>query len=171
MKHPTPQPDFTCAAARDAWHAACDGELAADAQAALDAHVAACPACRAYIDDLAAIAGALAELRTATQRVGAAPARPTRRHATPWLNRLTRMAAAIALVLGAGVLAYLATVERPTAPTHTPTTVAQPPAPAGPDAPPPVAIALAGDSDERFIPVARATQQSNVHVFVLFERP
>ncbi len=32
-------------------------------------------------------------------------------------------------------------------------------------------LTLAGESDDRFIPVARETHRPNVHVFVLYDRP
>lgn len=166
------QSEPTCAAARDAWHAALDGELTPADQERLDAHLAACAACRAYTDELGAIAGALAELRVVSGRVGMPAGQPVARRRAAWLRGGSRIAAAVALLLGAGAITYLARDEGEVGPVPTPRRVAAPPAESdGAPAAIPVEIVLAGESDDRFIPVAQSTARTNVHVFILFERP
>jgi hypothetical protein len=81
-----------------------------------------------------------------------------------------RMAAAIALLLGAGAITYLAGIDAPPVPILAPIARHA----AGPEAPADesiVQVALINGSADRFIPVAQSTRQPNVHVFVLFERP
>jgi hypothetical protein len=73
----TPVPPTECMSAREAASARLDGEVSELDVARLDAHLLACPACRAYA---VAIAGIVAELRAArferpSIEVGIAPRR------------------------------------------------------------------------------------------------
>lgn len=157
---------MNCTEAQNAWHAQCDGELAPEQAAALALHCTACPECRARVQSMNAITDALAELRAVSNTVGTSGS--ARR--TSWLRRGSRVAAAVALLLGAGVISHHAArdLSRPVG--GTPTSVPQPSPPAG-GAKFPVQVALSGESEAEFIPVARTAGAPNVHVFVLFERP
>jgi len=162
---------MNCTQARQAIHLKLDGELSATDAAALALHCAGCADCRAAADELADVIRALGDLRDATARVG----EPRRIASTPVrrlkIFPLTRVAAAIALILGAGTLTYRAMQERvPGGAGESPVPYATPVSPveaSGRD----VQVALSAESDDRFIPVAQAVRQPNVHVFVLFERP
>lgn len=163
-----------CKSARDACHALCDGELPPVERAALALHCERCSECLAFVREMDAVAAGLAELRAKTSRVGepASGAMPGRR-SFKWAPAAGRAAAAVALILGTGIIAYLATVDGE----HRPSVVMNSSAPiASPSSEPPgrtpaVQVALRAESDERFIPVTQKTSRPNVHLFVLFERP
>jgi anti-sigma factor RsiW len=163
---------MNCKVARESWHAQCDGELPPVERAALALHCERCPECRAYVQDMDAIARSLADLRAATDRVG----QPASTAVSPtgpfkWATGVRRVAAAVAMVLGAGVIAYLGAVDSehgPSLPSSTPRVV---PSTELSARMPAVQVALLAESDERFIPVTRDTSRPNVHLFVLFERP
>jgi len=157
---------MNCTEAKNAWHAQCDGELAPEQAAALALHCAACPECRARVQGMNAIVDALAELGAGSNAVGTSG----RVRRTFWLRRGSRVAAAVALLLGAGVISYHAARDLARPMGGTPTSVPQPSPPTG-GAKFPVQVALSGESDAEFIPVARTAGAPNVHVFILFERP
>ncbi|MBN1492465.1 MAG: zf-HC2 domain-containing protein [Phycisphaerae bacterium] len=63
-----------CSAVRTAIQRNIDGELTADAREALTTHVAGCPSCRAYQQQMTAIRSALHDLAVATETPDVTPA-------------------------------------------------------------------------------------------------
>jgi hypothetical protein len=103
---------MNCTTAQNHWHAQQDGELSIEQQAALTSHLTGCAVCRAYIADLEAVTGALAELRDASSHIGETVTAGSP-HRTGWRRHLRgmnlrggRIAATIALVLGAGLVTW-----------------------------------------------------------------
>jgi predicted anti-sigma-YlaC factor YlaD len=101
---------MNCSEAKRRWHRAWD-DRAGDAE--LERHLAACPACRHYAEGMRRLMGMLGELRVESdaatsaprQRTGArdAPTRPSPFRRVPILWRLTRVAAAVTLLIGASL--------------------------------------------------------------------
>jgi anti-sigma factor RsiW len=81
---------MNCTTAQNHWHAQQDGELSIEQQAALTSHLTGCAVCRAYIADLEAVTGALAELRDASSHIGETVTAGSP-HRTGWRRHLRRM--------------------------------------------------------------------------------
>jgi len=160
-----------CAKAQQLWHSRLDGELTPPEQASLEAHLQACDVCRAHCRQMEELTGALERLRQGSEMVGQGRA-ADRRGASPrprWAEvwRVGRVAAVMALVVGAGVYFSWQRVSKVI--------------PVGSPVPGPTAersladgssvaqVVLSGGCAARFIPVARETGHPNVHVFVLYE--
>jgi hypothetical protein len=158
---------MNCTTAQNHWHAQQDGELSIEQQAALTSHLTGCAVCRAYIADLEAVTGALAELRDASSghrrnrnRGITAPHRLAAPSAPNEHLRGGRIAATIALVLGAGLVTWRSLPPESSRELGSPVPTALPPQPAR--------VALLDASADAYIPVERSTRQPRVHLFVLF---
>ena len=91
-----------------------DGELSPDEMARVQAHLDACPACRAYVDDALAIRAAFPDAedtelpdgfaesvmaRIRAEAASQAEAAPQKKTSRPWLKALASLAACCAIVL------------------------------------------------------------------------
>ncbi len=152
------------------------------ADAELDRHLASCATCRTYTARLQLLAGVLDEIRVETESVacdGGEPlnlqvkARPRRfawgdrAFAGPLAWRAARVAAAIAIVLGALYLVLPLRRSSRVAENVSSTTV---PAAVGSHGAPhdALGVTLRGDSAERFIVAARPSSRPDVQVFWLY---
>lgn len=141
-----------CERAHELWHDRLDGRLQADDAAALADHLEQCAACRAYDAQMRALTAALDDLRRETESVGSAHS--PRRTIRPWWPAAGRIAAAIAIMVGA--TAYFL---RPDA-------VVAPPS-VGP-AHPAAAVTLGTETAQRYLMVKKETSATNVHFFQLY---
>ena len=163
-----------CEKAKHLWHERCDGELAAEQQASLEIHLQTCQSCRAHYRQMDEMAAALGRLRGSSQAVGvgteATPPVALRRSRWASVWRISRVAAALAVVLGAATyLSWQDTAELETAGVTSPSPTMVASATAAFEQPVPAQVVLKERSAARFIPVARETSDPNVHVFVLYE--
>ncbi|MCB9849721.1 MAG: zf-HC2 domain-containing protein [Phycisphaerales bacterium] len=161
---------MNCDAAKTACHAAIDGELSPADRASLTLHCQSCPACAAYVRDMEVLCGSLRDLRIETEAIGRPSATmatsSTRSAVPPWLRHTGRIAAAIALLFGAGLVVRQFGDRQPVAVVEN-TTPQTSPMLATPD----VQIALAGDSADRYIAVEQKVATPTVHVYVMYEQP
>ncbi len=107
----------SCDEALDLISARLDGALSAGEEAALEAHLALCPACRALLADLEELHGVLPELWTeppadltdrVMDRIRTEPsAASTRRSVRRWKQWLSMVAVFAVILLGAGGLRWL----------------------------------------------------------------
>ncbi|UCG15264.1 MAG: zf-HC2 domain-containing protein [Phycisphaerales bacterium] len=167
---------MNCQEAKQRWHDRCDGFLSSRDEAALAAHMQACEACRRHHAQMDEMNQALSALRADTEAIGTLDEVPKDRasgrfHPRPArfvFRRISQMAAALALFLGAGW--YLAHNEEPTAlqenaPIHQPGLgVAE--APIGPVTRPRVVVSECNQAD--CIAVPQHTSQPKVHLFRLY---
>jgi predicted anti-sigma-YlaC factor YlaD len=163
-----------CKKAKHLWHERCDGELTPEQQAALEIHLQACQNCRAHHRQMDGMAAALGRLRGSSQAVGvgtaAAPLAVLRRSRWVSVWRISRVAAALAVVLGAATyLSWQGTAELETAGVTSPSPTMVASATTAFEQPEPASVVLSERSAVQFIPVARETSNPNVHVFVLYE--
>ena len=162
-----------CQQARQAWHDQIDGLATPDLVAAMQLHLGHCDQCRIYCDQINAVVGGLDYLRAISQNVPAHSKHEKRQVRRLYL-RTVRIAAAIAIVIGAGL--YLSTLQR-----SSDQTVADRPVPkatvqvtqtakAPPMAAPPARaiVRLTGESAEKYIAVQRDTGNPKVHLFVFY---
>ncbi len=163
---------MNCAEARELWHDHLDG-LSGSAAAEFDAHASACDECRVWRDQMRQVAGALDELRVQTERIGIDPGRDRegvvatigrpRRRTAPWWT-IGRIAAGIALMIGAGSYVYNNRTSTPGGETSTAIVVDPPVEPA----PVPASMVLTGASENQYISVRHETSSPSVHVFRLY---
>ena len=163
-----------CEKAKHLWHERCDGELTPAQRAALEIHLQACQSCRAHHGQMDGMAAALDRLRGDSQAVGvgteAAPLAALRRSRWASVWRISRVAAALAVVLGAATyLSWQGTAGPETVGVTSPSPTIVASASAAFEQPVPASVVLSERSAVRFIPVARETSDPNVHVFVLYE--
>ena len=163
-----------CEKAKHLWHERCDSELTPERQAALEIHLQVCQSCRAHHRQMDEMAAALDRLRGDSQAVGvgreAAPLAGLRRSRWASVWRVSRVAAALAVVLGAATyLSWKGTVSPETAGVTSPDPTIVASVTAAFEQSIPARVVLSERSAVRFIPVARETGDPNVHVFVLYE--
>ena len=154
---------MNCEQARELWHDHIDG-LADTAAAEFDSHASACDACRIWREEMRRVAGVLDELRVQTERIGTDPIilRPRRRIA-PWWT-IGRIAAGIALMIGAGAYVYNNRTPTNGGDTSRPIVVVPPPL----TVPVPASMVLTGTSENQYISVRHETSSPNVHIFRLY---
>ena len=175
---------MNCEQARELWHDRCDGLLESAEEASLAVHLRSCPACSRYHRQMDRMERAFSVLREASESVGvsdkewagslsADPASVRGRRRIP-LWHLGRVAAAVALLVGAGVFVSQYDHRRGSAPGPLGGATPVPAAAAGQEPVAPTEIVLAKASDAEFIAVHRETPEPRVHVFWLYrtgERP
>lgn len=144
---------MNCDTARHLWHSDCDGEIAPQERASLHLHLQSCEACKLYAAQMAAITGALDDLRISTEAIGVRTASRRR-----WLPAWGSVAAAVAIMLGIGALLRTEHDGRREPATPTPSHVQNEP----------LRIALTGNSEEAYIPVVQETERADVHLIVLY---
>ncbi len=162
-----------CQQARQAWHDQIDGLATPDLVVAMQLHLAHCDQCRIYCDQMKALVGGLDYLRLISENVPA-HTKHEKRQVRQLYQRAARIAAAIAIVIGAGL--YLSTLQRSSDQTvvdrPVPRAVVQvtQTAKAPPIAAPPARaiVRLTGESAEKYIAVQRDTGNPKVHLFVFY---
>ena len=157
---------MNCEEARRRWHERFDGG-AEDAE--LEDHLESCASCRQYVEQMDRLAGVLDELRVETESVVSRPAGlsvdqrvgVSRRLRWASARRFMRLAAAVAVLVGGGVLYY--SIDRVTVP---------PPVAPGKVEPldPRIGISLRAETAERFMAVAKPTSEPDVQLYWLYPK-
>ena len=171
-----PQMDkLDCQQARQAWHDRIDGVADPEATAAMELHLGGCEDCRRYCAQMQAMADALDHLRVVSERGGPVAVQPQRRAGWGALQ-VGRIAAAIALVVGAGLYVAMrqrgavderAVVVAPPTPAATQRQATE--EPAGRSEPGPRAwIRLTGEFTNAYLVERRDSGHPRVHVFKLY---
>lgn len=153
---------MNCQTARECMHERFDSLLSNNDARRLENHLQSCPSCRVLYDQLAEVQRGLDVLRSVSKledcRDGAIVRPATPRHVRRW----SRLAAALALAAGIGLVARMMLDER-TNRTH---------APPPPDVTPVVAyppiVRLGASSSTQYMPVMQETDRPDVHIVWLY---
>ena len=157
---------MNCDEARTRWHKRFDGG-AKDAE--LEDHLESCASCREYAGQMDRLVGVLNQLRVETESVVSRPVGPSadERVQTPqrsnwaYARRFMRIAAAVAVLVGGGVL-YYSSHRAPVGPGVSPGKVER--------LDPRIGISLRAETAERFMAVAKPTSEPNVQLYWLYPK-
>lgn len=160
---------MNCKDARQGWQRQVDG-LSCDPR--LLEHIAACPSCKAYCDEMETLLGVLDELRQETDAIGSRSAQPVHPESIPigqrrWSYRIrTMIKIAAVLVFAASAWIYFNRASD------------APPSGSGPIArlqetqtnTVPLGITLQGESAKQFLAVAQETGDARIQFYRLYPR-
>ena len=159
---------MNCEQAREYWHHWMDGKTID--HAALDGHLAVCPSCQHYCDEMRMLAGLLDELRKETESIASrreSGAQSSESTPTRWLSRLGRIAATAAVVAITATVWIKVTENRPPSSVTKPEPISA--LTTALDDHEILGLTLHGNSAERFMAVAQPSTQPHVQVFRLYE--